>query len=284
MSSSSSSSADVPVSMTGSRRQPPLQAPKPLFFIDRNAEANEDNVRRDPFRTPTSAHSPEFVTPEESLPSTPRGDGEEATNPFSPPASVISFSAEHSVPGTGSVHRVHVRDSSGSVRSEAAISRVQSSKQSFPSALRHESSDIHELSRSSVPRVDSMVRSSFMSPPMLSRRTTAFDSRSLVSRPTAKRARSTMLTGEIEKPWTKEKNVYVRLSYYITWAVAMIGVVGGALRCYFGWKQVPRVGNLCLIMQDDFDTFDTTNTWTREVDMGGFGSVCFLFTMIFIVC
>ncbi|PCH34591.1 glycoside hydrolase family 16 protein [Wolfiporia cocos MD-104 SS10] len=81
-----------------------------------------------------------------------------------------------------------------------------------------------------------------------------------------------MLTGEIEKPWITEKNLYARLSYWITWAVAMIGVAGGALRCYFGWKDVPRVGNLCLIMEDNFETFDLENTWTREVDMGGFGN------------
>ena len=53
--------------------------------------------------------------------------------------------------------------------------------------------------------------------------------------------------------------------------VALIGAVGSALLCYFGWRNVPRVGNLCLVMEDNFDTFDTQHTWQHEVDMGGFG-------------
>ncbi|KAH9927697.1 concanavalin A-like lectin/glucanase domain-containing protein [Fomitopsis serialis] len=81
-----------------------------------------------------------------------------------------------------------------------------------------------------------------------------------------------MLTGEVEKPWITDKDVYVRISWWLTWTVAMLGVVGGAIRCYFGWRNVPRVGNLCLIMEDDFNTFDLQNTWTRDVEMGGFGN------------
>ncbi|KZT63256.1 glycoside hydrolase family 16 protein [Daedalea quercina L-15889] len=80
-----------------------------------------------------------------------------------------------------------------------------------------------------------------------------------------------MLTGEVEKPWIADKDVYVRISWWVTWGVAMLGVVAGVIRCYFGWKDVPRVGNLCLIMQDDFSTLDQ-NIWTREVEMGGFGN------------
>jgi hypothetical protein len=30
---------------------------------------------------------------------------------------------------------------------------------------------------------------------------------------------------------------------------------------------------LCLVMEDEFDTFDTKNTWRQEVDMSGFGYV-----------
>ncbi|EED84213.1 hypothetical protein POSPLDRAFT_122634 [Postia placenta Mad-698-R] len=81
-----------------------------------------------------------------------------------------------------------------------------------------------------------------------------------------------MLTQEIEKPWIKEKDIYARLSWWLTWTIAFLGVAGGAVRCYFSWKDVPRVGNLCLVMEDDFATFDIENTWTREVDMGGFGN------------
>jgi len=81
-----------------------------------------------------------------------------------------------------------------------------------------------------------------------------------------------LLTGEIEKPWTEDKDTYCRIAYSITWATAFLGVVGSALLCYFGWKDVPRVGNLCLVMEDNFDSFDTQFTWEHEVDMSGFGN------------
>ncbi len=89
--------------------------------------------------------------------------------------------------------------------------------------------------------------------------------------PKAKRVRSTMLTSKIDKPWIGKKDVYARLSYFLTYGVAFIGAAGSALLCYFGWKNVPRVGNLCLVMEDNFDTFDTKSTWQHEVNMGGFG-------------
>lgn len=28
---------------------------------------------------------------------------------------------------------------------------------------------------------------------------------------------------------------------------------------------------VCLVMEDEFDTFDTTNTWFQDVELGGFG-------------
>ncbi|KIP01697.1 glycoside hydrolase family 16 protein [Phlebiopsis gigantea 11061_1 CR5-6] len=81
-----------------------------------------------------------------------------------------------------------------------------------------------------------------------------------------------MLTGEIAKPWVGERDVYARVAYFLTYLVAFLGIAGSVLRCYFAWKDVPRVGNLCLIMEDNFDTFDTAYTWTHEVDMSGFGN------------
>lgn len=61
------------------------------------------------------------------------------------------------------------------------------------------------------------------------------------------------------------------LSYWIVYAVAFLGIAASAIRCYFTWKQTLRLGNLCLVMEDNFDTFDLENTWTQEVSMSGFG-------------
>ena len=68
-----------------------------------------------------------------------------------------------------------------------------------------------------------------------------------------------------------EKDVYNRIAYWLTYAIALLGIGGSIARCYTAWLDVPRVGNLCLIMEDNFDTFDTEYTWTREVDMSGVG-------------
>ena len=114
-----------------------------------------------------------------------------------------------------------------------------------------------------------------MSPPVLARRATVHESTSTsrvsIAAPKTKRPRSTMLTSNIEKPWIGKRETYATVSYFLTYGVALIGAVGSALLCYFGWRNVPRVGNLCLVMEDNFDTFDTQHTWQHEVDMGGFG-------------
>ncbi|KAI0667515.1 concanavalin A-like lectin/glucanase [Trametes maxima] len=81
-----------------------------------------------------------------------------------------------------------------------------------------------------------------------------------------------MLTGEIAKPWTTDKDFYERFSYWVTYLVAMLGIAGAVVRVYFSYVQTPRVGNLCLIMEDNFDTFDTKYTWFHEVDMSGYGN------------
>ncbi|THG96108.1 hypothetical protein EW026_g5660 [Hermanssonia centrifuga] len=251
-SSSSEGVSEIPVPATGSTRDPPLQPPRPLFFIDRKASQDpiETEPRRDPFRTPDG-----------SVPPTPAAVHD---NPFSPPASILSTG---SIGSLGSVAEPHVTISSQS--------RVQS-RVSVHSSLRSSNLDLPS-SRPPLPsRASSQIRDSFMSPPAMTRRNTAYESnvasRLSVAAPKSKRMRSSMLAGTIEKPWVGEKDVHGRMAWWITYLVAFLGVAGSALRCYFAWKDVPRVGNLCLIMEDNFDTFDTEFTWQQEVDMGGFGN------------
>ena len=115
-----------------------------------------------------------------------------------------------------------------------------------------------------------------MSPPAMPKRATVMESDATNSGTLAplrgsKRQRSTMLTGEVEKPWVTDKDFYEKLSFWVTYAVAILGIAGGIVRVYFAWVQTPRVGNLCLVMEDNFDTFDTKYTWYHEVDMSGYG-------------
>ncbi|KAA1470751.1 glycoside hydrolase family 16 protein [Dentipellis sp. KUC8613] len=88
------------------------------------------------------------------------------------------------------------------------------------------------------------------------------------------RPASTMLTGEIHKPWMEKKDSSMRIAYFITYAVMTLGLVGTALRCYFGWKSVQLLGNLCLVLDDEFSSseLNTESVWFREADMGGFGN------------
>ncbi|KAJ7103738.1 glycoside hydrolase family 16 protein [Mycena epipterygia] len=57
----------------------------------------------------------------------------------------------------------------------------------------------------------------------------------------------------------------------------IIGVGGAALLCFFGVTSVNvfKDSELCPVLSDDFNSFDLTNTWTREVQLGGFGNAEF---------
>lgn len=115
-----------------------------------------------------------------------------------------------------------------------------------------------------------MTRDSFMSPPI---RATAVYPSLHASKPPPKSTKpSTMLTGEIEKPWKSQNTSQMRFAYWVTYAAAAIGIVAGALRCYFGWRGVPRLGNLCQVMEDEFETLNT-DIWSHDIDLGGFGYV-----------
>lgn len=85
--------------------------------------------------------------------------------------------------------------------------------------------------------------------------------------------RSSMLMGAIEKPWLSEKDRMISISHWIVYFIAFLGIAGSAIRCYFAYVQTPVLGNVCLVMEDNFDTFDTDNKWMREVSMSGFGYV-----------
>ena len=126
--SSAGSVGQIPPPTVGSNRERPLQPPKALFFIDqrRDAEAtSSQEVRQDPFQTPDA-----------SVPGTPRSI---ISNPFSPPGSVISFSADQGIASSSSTEfRPHM---------SRGVSRV-----SIQSALRNDSTDLHvrEVERSDV--------------------------------------------------------------------------------------------------------------------------------------
>ncbi|KAJ7254692.1 glycoside hydrolase family 16 protein [Mycena haematopus] len=80
-----------------------------------------------------------------------------------------------------------------------------------------------------------------------------------------------------EKPWTTRAAPRARVSWWLTLACMLLGLAGAALLCFFGVEGVDRFtdAELCSVLDDDFNTFDLTNTWTREVQLGGFGNAEF---------
>lgn len=97
------------------------------------------------------------------------------------------------------------------------------------------------------------------------------------------RPKSTMLTpekrSELEetpKPWLKTKDPTMKLAYYLTYGVMLLGIATGAARAFLGWRSVPvMTGNLCPVMDENFDSedgiFGDNGKFFREVDMSGFG-------------
>jgi hypothetical protein len=171
----------------------------------------------------------------------------ETTNPFSPPASVISFSLGDAA-ATG-----FLGDGQQGMSAHSSLSNSAADLQQ-----RH-SVTPREAFSSPRPRPLTVVYASGNQ-----------GTRSRLSR--RKRPASTMLSGELTKPWVGKKDKAARISYFVTYSMLLLGVAATALRCYTGWRSVSLVGNLCLVLDDEFNSNDLdTSVWMHEVDLGGFG-------------
>jgi hypothetical protein len=94
-------------------------------------------------------------------------------------------------------------------------------------------------------------------------------------------APSTRLAGKLtkeEKPWLQRAAPRARVSWWLTFGMMVLGLAGAAALCFFGVEGVDRFkdSELCSVLNEQFETFDLTNTWTREVQLGGFGCVAAL--------
>lgn len=55
---------------------------------------------------------------------------------------------------------------------------------------------------------------------------------------------------------------------------ALLGVLIAAALCFRGWENVDLLSDsqLCLVMQDDFDSSIDSNNWSLDIELGGFGN------------
>lgn len=77
-----------------------------------------------------------------------------------------------------------------------------------------------------------------------------------------------------EKPWLKQRDCRDRASWWLTFFMLLLGIGGAGVLCFFSWQDVKllRDEDLCMVLDEPFDTLDLDNTWTREVELGGFGN------------
>jgi len=94
---------------------------------------------------------------------------------------------------------------------------------------------------------------------------------------------STLLTQKLtkeDKPWLSERpDSRTRSSRWVTLFMLFLGACGAGLLCWTGYSDAGKTmidpRQLCLVMEDTFDDLDIDNggTWTRDVEMSGFGYV-----------
>jgi hypothetical protein len=174
----------------------------------------------------------------------------EATNALSAPPSVISFSlGDAAATGFGDAHR--------------RISAHSSVENSAVDLQQRQSATPREAFSSPRPRPVTVMYPSGGNG-MRSR---------LAKR---KRPASTMLSGELSKPWVGKKDKAARISYILTYSMVLLGIIAAAVRCFYGWRSVSLIGKLCPVLDDEFNGNDLDgDVWVREVDLGGYGWVTF---------
>jgi len=75
--------------------------------------------------------------------------------------------------------------------------------------------------------------------------------------------------GEIERPWVGKKDPREKWQ----WILPVVGlVIGLALSIFLIYEAMSSTAshNYCLVLEDEFNSFNT-QTWTKEVSVGGFG-------------
>ncbi|GJJ06074.1 hypothetical protein Clacol_000263 [Clathrus columnatus] len=79
---------------------------------------------------------------------------------------------------------------------------------------------------------------------------------------------SNFLKEPIQKPWLQKRDKWATLGQWLTRFLFLLGICAAGAICYLGAIDIPQLGNLCLVMDDNFDSLDTS-TWLQEVKLNG---------------
>ena len=63
------------------------------------------------------------------------------------------------------------------------------------------------------------------------------------------------------------------VAWWLTLVCLLLSLGGTSVLCWLGMGSVQKLNDsqLCLILDDRFDTIDTDNAQTRDIELGGFG-------------
>ncbi|KAI1339990.1 putative gram-negative bacteria binding protein [Xylariaceae sp. FL0016] len=89
--------------------------------------------------------------------------------------------------------------------------------------------------------------------------------------------KSSRLVGEYEKPWLEKRNPRMLWDKLFFIGFTILGLCIGAYIVYTGWISVDNP-DYCLIFEDDFSSGISKDSWTYEIETGGFGAQSFDWT------
>jgi len=85
-------------------------------------------------------------------------------------------------------------------------------------------------------------------------------------------APSTRLLAKLT-PCLAEKDCRACAAWWLILVCLLLGLGGAGVLCWLGMRSMQKLNDsqLCLILDDRFDTIDTDNARTRDIELGGFG-------------
>ncbi|KZV89657.1 concanavalin A-like lectin/glucanase [Exidia glandulosa HHB12029] len=82
-----------------------------------------------------------------------------------------------------------------------------------------------------------------------------------------------MIKDAVPKPWLTQPARRSWVPRYLFIFVSSLGLVAAVAQVYFGLKSVPKLGKVCLVLDEQFDgTSLDTSIWVREVGVDGWGN------------